>query len=251
MINRILSKIKYHKDRFSMIFDNNIKIGQPKGQSPSYDTNLCKEEISRKYILETKGTNLNFLDAGARDGTLRYMLGTHENLKYDHVFYQSNHKQFYQKYNYYGMDLHPVNDQKVLSGDICNENFITEHSRFESFFDVIYSNNVFEHLKKPWIGAKNLLGMLKPGGLCIVIAPFAIRYHEVPGDYFRFTHTGLISLFQEHSKINTLVSGYDIKGRRNNWQGDNQGNDICPVDNFGAWRENWFAVAVIRKSNEN
>jgi hypothetical protein len=44
-----------------------------------------------------------------------------------------------------------------------------------------------------------------------------------------------------------LVSGYDLRGRRNNWQGDGTAADLVPVDRFGAWRENWFVVTIVRK----
>ncbi len=44
-----------------------------------------------------------------------------------------------------------------------------------------------------------------------------------------------------------LESGYDILGRRINWQDSGSANDIVPVDEFGAWRETWFTVSILRK----
>ena len=68
----------------------------------------------------------------------------------------------------------------------------------------------------------------------ITVAPFSTRYHSVPDDYFRHTHTAIESLFSDYSDYEVLKTGYDIQGRRNNWQGDGTVNDIVPVDSFGA-----------------
>jgi SAM-dependent methyltransferase len=157
-------------------------------------------------------------------------------------------ERFRAKYDYYGLDLDPAGDnENVLVGDVCADDFLAGNPSYEGFFDVIYSNNVFEHLRRPWVATRNLLAMLKPGGICITIAPFSIRYHESPEDHFRYTHTGLTALFTEHEPVEELVSGYDLTGRRNNWQGGGEFNDIVPVDEFGAWRENWFVVNVVQK----
>lgn len=86
---------------------------------------------------------------------------------------------------------------------------------------------------------------VKAGCLIITIVPFAQRYHEDPQDYFRYTHKGVISLFEEYGTYSVLESGYDIAGRRNNWQGGGDHNDIVPIDNFGAWRETWFSSKEI------
>jgi len=51
--------------------------------------------------------------------------------------------------------------------------------------------------------------------------------------------------------VKVIESGYDIKGRRNNWQGSGLNNDIVPRDNFGAWRETWFTVCVLQKAGFN
>jgi hypothetical protein len=106
---------------------------------------------------------------------------------------------------------------------------------------------VFEHLRRPWAAARNILDLLRPGGSCITIAPFSLRYHESPEDHFRYTHTGLVALFEEHAPVRTVLAGYDIAGRRNNWQGLGTANDTVPADEFGAWRENWFTIAIVEK----
>ncbi len=194
---------------------------------------------------------MNFLDVGARDGALTYLLGIRGNFEFNEGFYQINLARFQAKYNYYGMDLAPTADERVLSGDACASGFVSSHPEFREKFDAIYSNNVFEHFERPWVAASNLTQLLKPGGIVITVVPFSARYHESPGDYFRYSHTGMVALFSAAGEFEVLESGYDIMGRRINWQGSGQAHDVVPVDAFGAWRETWFTVCVLRKINSD
>jgi SAM-dependent methyltransferase len=161
--------------------------------------------------------------------------------------YEINKAKFKAKYHYFGVDLKPAGPN-ILSGDICTGKFLESYPDFPNSFDIVYSNNVFEHFSRPWIAAENILALMKPGGLCITIVPFAQRYHESPGDYFRYTPQGVSSLFQSAGDIEILEEGFDIRARRYDWQGDGTANDVVPVDHLGAWRETWFTCVVIRKS---
>lgn len=235
------------KPSFKIIVDRERRLGNFHATETGYRTDLVKEEVSRRHVFGHLGENLNFLDVGARDGELSYLLGMKQNLVFDQSFYDLNMERFKTKYNYYGMDLLPASDERVLSGDACAPDYLEHNPAFLEKFDVIYSNNVFEHFERPWIAASNLHQLLKPGGIVITVVPFSQRYHESPGDYFRYTHKGLESLFLSLGDFEVLESGYDICGRRTNWQGGGYDNDIVPMDNFGAWRETWFAVCVVRK----
>lgn len=124
---------------------------------------------------------------------------------------------------------------------------MNENSKYNNHFDVIYSNNVFEHLRKPWIACSNINKLLKVNGICITIVPFSQRYHESPIDCFRYTHTGIKYLFEDVMDIEIIASGYDIDGRRNNWNGMGINNDYVIEDKFGAWRENWYTVLIFKK----
>jgi SAM-dependent methyltransferase len=231
-----------------LIVDNGRKLGHFEVTDVAYDTSLVKEQVARDYLFALPGEGLTFLDVGARDGRLDYLLGIHRNLEIDEELYRANKARFDAKFRYFGLDLAPEGDgDHVLSGDICADDFLDTHATRRGFFDVAYSNNVFEHLRRPWAAAGTILGLLKPGGACITIAPFSLRYHESPEDHFRYTHTGLVALFEEHAPVRTVVAGYDITGRRNNWQGLGTAHDIVPVDEFGAWRENWFVIVIVEK----
>lgn len=249
-IKKYIDMVKYkYKDilNFRIILDSEKKIGNFNIKKVGYDIDLKKEEVARRYILNKNGLNLKFLDIGSRNSKLEYLFGIKENLEFDNVLYGDNHKLFNSKYQYLGLDIqNPDNVKNVITEDICNKDFT---NKYNDYFDVIYSNNVFEHLKKPWVAAENIFKMLKGGGIVVTITQFSIRYHECPADYFRYSHIGLNSLFEESGEVKILESGYDISGRRNNWQGRGCENDIVPVDKFGAWRENWFTVSVIEKIN--
>lgn len=239
---------RFFRPRFRIILDDETRLGNFDAVPAGYRTDLVKEEVSRRYVFSQPGEGLNFLDVGARDGELRYLLGTRTNLQFDREFYEENISRFKAKYHYFGMDLLPANDERVLSGDACDSSYLDQHPEFREKFDVIYSNNVFEHFERPWIAASNLNKLLKSGGIIITVVPFSQRYHESPGDFFRYTHKGIEALFcSTDGSFEVLESGYDICGRRTNWQGGGMHNDIVPLDRFGAWRETWFAVCVVRK----
>jgi len=136
-------------------------------------------------------------------------------------------------------DLH-VQTHNTIKMDVCEPFPFKDES-----FDVIYSNNVFEHLHYPWITGSECSRVCKSGGLNVHLAPFSWRYHPVPEDYFRYSHVGFVSLFP-NSK--TLLSGYDLSIRRKDVRGiyENK-SDAVPLDDLGGWREHWETLVVLRK----
>ncbi len=237
--------------RLRFVLDAGIAVGATGRPSVGYPIQLDKEEISRDYVLEklpsrAAGRRLRFLDVGGRDGALSYLLGNIGPLESDRAFYLANKAKFDAAYDYFGVDLHPAGPN-VLHGNLCDPAFRETYKEFAGQFDIIYSNNVFEHLDRPWVAADSLLSLLRPGGICITIVPFAQRYHESPGDHYRYTHTGITKLFEAAGPVRVLEAGYDIRARRYDWQGQGDANDIVPVDHFGAWRETWITVSVIEK----
>jgi SAM-dependent methyltransferase len=222
------------------------RLGDFTQTTVGYNTSLVKEEVARDAVFGLPGNGLRFLDVGAGDRELRYLLGIRANLELDEALYASNRTRFDAKFSYVAHDL----ESGDITGDICAQSFPDDHANLVNYFDVVYSNNVFEHLRRPWVAAKNIVALLRPGGIAVTIAPFALRYHEVPADYFRYTHAGLAALFED-AGARVLVSGYDITGRRNDWQGGGLHNDVVPVDELGAWRENWFVVTVAERSRRS
>lgn len=64
-------------------------------------------------------------------------------------------------------------------------------------FDIIFAEQVLEHVKYPYRCVRNAYRMLREGGYFLVTTPFLIQIHAVPGDYTRWTEEGLKYLFEE------------------------------------------------------
>ena len=65
----------------------------------------------------------------------------------------------------------------------------------DSTFDCVKSEFLIEHVKNPFQVCSEMLRVLKPGGVLYISYPFIHAYHSFPGDYFRFTHSGMLSMF--------------------------------------------------------
>jgi SAM-dependent methyltransferase len=90
-------------------------------------------------------------------------------------------------------------------------------------FDIIIAEQVFEHLHWPGRAARNVLGMLKPGGHFLITTPFLIRVHNVPTDCTRWTETGIRYFLAE--------CGFPLEQIRTGaW-----GNRPCVKANFTDW----------------
>jgi len=236
--------------RFRLILDVTTDYVKKSRRSKScaYDFSLKKEEISREIIFSMGKKPLRFLDIGCGDGKLSYLLGLYDNV-FDENRYDQNLKRFHSIYEYFGLDL-VKKGPNMLTADICAPNFRDENIQYKGSFDVIYSNNVFEHLLDPWMAVQNIYFLLNVGGYCITAAPFSWRYHAVPDDYFRYSHRALPALFNRVGPIEVVISGYDLQSRRRNNQGIGDCCDIVPEDQFGAWRESWTTLTVVRKISE-
>jgi SAM-dependent methyltransferase len=62
--------------------------------------------------------------------------------------------------------------------------------------DVIVSGQAFEHIQFFWITMLEMARVLKPNGLCCILAPSSGPEHRYPMDCWRFYPDGMISLAQ-------------------------------------------------------
>ena len=69
---------------------------------------------------------------------------------------------------------------------------------------------VFEHLERPWIAAKEIARVLKPGGLCFVATHQCFPLHGYPSDFFRFSKEALRLLFED-AGLEVLEVAYDAR----------------------------------------
>ena len=127
--------------------------------------------------------------------------------------------------------------------DICN-------SPPEGKFDIIFAEQVWEHLSYPYKAARHVLEALHPGGYFLITVPFLIRRHPTPLDCTRWTAEGLKYFLEE--------VGFDPQYTySNDW-----GNRACLNENLDKWveyvegehsleNEDWYPVttwALGRKS---
>jgi SAM-dependent methyltransferase len=73
-------------------------------------------------------------------------------------------------------------------------------------FDLVLAAQVIEHTINPWAFCTELQRITKVGGLLQIEAPQHYPYHAEPYDFFRFTFTGMRSLFPECEVIKTEIT---------------------------------------------
>lgn len=118
----------------------------------------------------------------------------------------------------------------------------------EDSVDVVFSNQVLEHLRFPWLLPPEIRRVLKPGGLCLISTVFAYRYHPYPEDYWRFTTAGLGLLMDGIGGLKQDAARYELTHRRDDRRGMRRdGRDAPPLDWLGGFRENWFVYYIGRK----
>lgn len=99
------------------------------------------------------------------------------------------------------------------SFDICVEN-----DAMKEVCDILFCEQVLEHVWEPKKALNNLYSMLKPGGWLIVSTPFLVKIHNCPNDYWRFTPDCLERMLIE--------SGFNVK-KVSSW-----GNKYCVKANL-------------------
>ncbi|CUH80809.1 Methyltransferase domain protein [Tritonibacter multivorans] len=103
----------------------------------------------------------------------------------------------------------------------------------DASFDFIFSLDVFEHIDRPWLAAKEIQRLLKPGGVTVHSTLFSWRYHPCPIDYWRYSAEGLKSLF---GGLECLHADFDYTERRRDLRG--RDGNMIECDALGGWREN-------------
>jgi SAM-dependent methyltransferase len=107
--------------------------------------------------------------------------------------------------------------------------------------DVLISGQAFEHIEFFWITMTEIARVLKPGGLCCIIAPSAGPEHRYPVDCWRFYPNGLEALARfVRLEVIELFTQWEPDARYT--EHSNMWRDsllVCRKANFsrfGAWR---------------
>jgi SAM-dependent methyltransferase len=101
---------------------------------------------------------------------------------------------------------------EVITSDVHNEfkpDYIFD-AHFIPFddncFDMVLAAQVIEHTINPWKICQELQRVTKIGGLLQIEAPQNYPYHAEPYDFFRFTFTGMRSLFPKCEVIRAEIT---------------------------------------------
>ena len=75
-------------------------------------------------------------------------------------------------------------------------------------FDIVFSAQVIEHVRKIWVWIQELARVCKPGGHVITINPISWPYHAAPVDCWRIYPEGMKTLYEE-AGLKVLLSCYE------------------------------------------
>jgi len=101
-------------------------------------------------------------------------------------------RDFYRQSEYVGLDMSEGKGVDVVI-DLTHSTGILA----ENHFALAICCSVLEHVQRPWLFAPNLTRLIRPGGKLYMSVPWVWRYHAYPDDYFRFSHRGVMTLFDE------------------------------------------------------
>jgi SAM-dependent methyltransferase len=130
------------------------------------------EKFCSKYLAEKRSESLQVLDLGSQD-------------------VNGSYKQFFDvpSWRYVGMDMYPGKNVDIVLKDPYDWGEIATGS-----VDVLISGQAFEHIEFFWITMQEIARVLKPNGLCCIIAPAGGYEHRYPLDCWRFYPDGFSAL---------------------------------------------------------
>lgn len=79
-------------------------------------------------------------------------------------------------------------------------------------FDLVWACSVFEHLPRPWIAAREMAAVTRPGGWVFVHTHQSFPIHAFPHDYYRFSREALEVMFDD-AGMRILGSGYQFPAK--------------------------------------
>jgi SAM-dependent methyltransferase len=112
---------------------------------------------------------------------------------YRHLFMQAK--------EYVRLDIRPISDTTDIVGDALALPFKASH------FDCIFASEVLEHVSDPFRFVREIMQVLKTGGLVIVTTPFLFHGHGDPHDFWRPTLQGLRELFKGFAQVEVQSLG--------------------------------------------
>ncbi len=138
-----------------------------------HQSSMDKMKLFRdEYLSGEENKQLNFFDLGSMDvnGTYRSLFNS-------------------PKWNYVGLDMEPGPGVDLVLKKPYRWDSIKSAS-----VDVVISGQAFEHIEYIWITMVEISRVLKPNGLCCLIAPSSGVEHKYPVDCWRIYPDGFSAL---------------------------------------------------------
>lgn len=144
-----------------------------------------------RYLSARTQSALRILDVGSQD----------INGSYREIFSAPN-------WHYIGLDMTAGRNVDVVVRSPYVWTEVDSHS-----IDVVVSGQAFEHIRYFWITMLEIARVLKPAGICCILAPSSGPEHRYPVDCWRFYPDGMASL-AEFARLETVeaVTQWDDLG---------------------------------------
>jgi len=166
-----------------------------------------------RYLSARVTESLRILDVGSQD----------VNGSYRQIFSEP-------LWNYTGMDMAAGANVDI----VVRSPYVWKEVDSESI-DIVISGQAFEHIQYFWITMLEIARVLKPGGLCCILAPSSGPEHRYPVDCWRFYPDGMAALAQ-FAQLETLeaVTQWDDLGDAESdaWHDSML---VCRKPDRGAW----------------
>lgn len=143
-----------------------------------------------EYLKGRENERLTIVDLGSCD--------VNDSGSYKHLFDSEN-------WNYIGVDVSPGKNV-----DIVLKNPYSWEEIQSNFVDVLISGQAFEHIEYFWITMLEISRVLKPDGICCIIAPSSGPEHRYPVDCWRFYPDGFRAL--------ALFAKLDVISVKTQWE---------------------------------
>lgn len=174
---------------------------------------LKMEWFKNIYLDERRNEELKILDVGS------YNMGGSYKALFDEPMWI-----------YTGLDMVQGPNVDIIVEDCYNWKEIEK-----STYDIVISGQAFEHMPYFWLVMEEIARVLKPDGICCIVAPSAGPEHRCPVDCYRFYADGMIAM-ADYVHMNVLCA-FTGEGSGQN------GKDIF-LDNEGIWHD---SVLVAQK----
>ena len=169
----LLHLLKVTSENYRTIW-NSVFVGTNEQQLLGALPDVFSSEVEKHAV--PNGTCLEFTPVYLADSNLQGLCKTTWELAYSSDMCD---KGKYKGANGYCMDVHTL-----------------DHVAQPDQFDLVICTQVFEHLTRPWVAARQLARVLRPGGILMFSAPHTSIYHAHFDDYYRFTVAGACHMLE-------------------------------------------------------